>query len=145
MYTTRPFSYNPGPLIPGTEQYGNLVLGVPTYGFESTGLQWWNGPNENVGYVIAYTSVNMSGDPQQPTLIPNTLGNVQFWRTQIKTNESFVTLSNYVTEQTFTTPVEARDWLLANGYWTSWGANWVLSTGFWNDGGIWEDSNFWND
>lgn len=149
MTTTRPFSYNNDSLIPGTEQYGDLVLGYPTNGFESTGLVWWNGPDEDLGYVIAYTSVNMSGDPQQPTNVPNTfpntLGNVQFWRTEIKTNELFVTLANYVTGQTFTTPVQAKDWLLGNGYWTSWGSDWILNTGFWNDYGIWDDTDVWID
>jgi hypothetical protein len=49
----RPFAYNPsGETIPGTEQLGSLAIGWPTDGFESTNLDWWNGPNES-GYIIA--------------------------------------------------------------------------------------------
>lgn len=47
--------------------------------FESTGLQWWNGPDEDPGYVIAQTNVDGSGNPLQPTPIPGGLGNVGFF------------------------------------------------------------------
>jgi len=30
-----------------------LAVGYPTSGFDATGLQWWNGPDEELGYVIA--------------------------------------------------------------------------------------------
>ena len=42
MATARPFAYNPGATgaIPGTEQIGNLSIGVPLSGFSSTGLEW---------------------------------------------------------------------------------------------------------
>ena len=53
MATSRPFAYNPGTAIPGTTQIVNLAIGTPTNGFESTGLQWWNGPDEDLGYIIA--------------------------------------------------------------------------------------------
>ena len=53
MATSRPFAYNPGTAIPGTTQIGNLAVGTPTNGFGSTGLQWWNGPDEELGYIIA--------------------------------------------------------------------------------------------
>ena len=56
MATTRPFAYNTGGAIPGTIQVGNLAVGTPTNGFESTGEDWWNGPDEDLGYVIAKTS-----------------------------------------------------------------------------------------
>ena len=63
MATTRPFAYNTGSPISGTEQFGNLAVGLPDAGFESTGLDWWNGPDEDLGYVIAQQApVN-----QQPT------------------------------------------------------------------------------
>jgi len=50
---SRPFAYNPGAPIAGTTQIGNLAVGTPTDGFEATGLQWWNGPGEGSGYIIA--------------------------------------------------------------------------------------------
>lgn len=51
MSTTRPFSYNTGSPISGTTQVGNLAIGYPVSGF--TGMKWWNGPDESLGYVIA--------------------------------------------------------------------------------------------
>ena len=67
MSTSRPFAYNTGSAIPGTEQVGNLAIGYPTSGFESTGLQWWAGPDEDPGYVIAKpASLN-----SQPTPVPD--------------------------------------------------------------------------
>jgi hypothetical protein len=54
MSTSRPFAYNPtGGNIPGTEQIGDLAVGLPTSGFDSTSLEWWNGPEEESGYVVA--------------------------------------------------------------------------------------------
>lgn len=53
MATSRPFAYNIGGSISGTLQVGSLAIGTPTMGFESTGLEWWNGPDEDLGYVIA--------------------------------------------------------------------------------------------
>jgi hypothetical protein len=66
MSTSRPFAYNTGSTISGTIQVGNLAIGIPTSGFPSTGLQWWNGPDEDLGYVIAQ-SVPVRN---QPTPVP---------------------------------------------------------------------------
>ncbi len=52
MATTRPFAYNTGSPIAGTEQLGDLAIGIPTSGFIETGLEWWNGADEDLGYVI---------------------------------------------------------------------------------------------
>ena len=49
----RPFAYNTGAPIAGTTQVGDLAIGYPTAGFEATGLQWWQGPDESTGYVVA--------------------------------------------------------------------------------------------
>jgi hypothetical protein len=65
MSTTRPFSYNTGSTIPGTIQVGDLAVGYPTSGF--TGMEWWNGPDEDLGYVIAQPVPNDS----QPTPVPD--------------------------------------------------------------------------
>lgn len=65
MATARPFTYNPTLTpISGTEQVGDLAIGYPTSGFESTGLQWWNGPDEELGYVICKPVP--SGDQDTP-------------------------------------------------------------------------------
>jgi hypothetical protein len=69
MATARSFAYNPGATgpIPGTEQVGALAVGTPTAGFASTGLPWWNGPDEDLGYVIA---ASVPGNTQ-PTQVPD--------------------------------------------------------------------------
>ena len=67
MSTARPFAYNTGSAIDGTIQVGDLAVGFPTSGFSSTGLIWWNGPDEELGYVIAKSVPNNS----QPTPVPD--------------------------------------------------------------------------
>jgi hypothetical protein len=67
MATARPFAYNTGAGITGTDQVGSLAVGTPTYGFASTGLPWWNGPDEDLGYVIA---ASVPGNTQ-PTQVPD--------------------------------------------------------------------------
>jgi hypothetical protein len=52
MPTSRPFAFNEGSSIPGTQQIGDIAIGIPTAGFASTGLEWWNGPDEDLGYVV---------------------------------------------------------------------------------------------
>jgi hypothetical protein len=119
MSTTRPFAYNTGSTISGTEQVGNLAIGVPTSGFTSTGLQWWNGPDEDLGYVIAY--------PQSGGTQPTPTGGfayVQFWRTKTLTDQGFINLCNSVIKtQTFIDTTTAKNYLNTNGYWTSYVVN----------------------
>ena len=64
MATIRPFSYNTGSPIAGTIQVGDLAVGYPTTGY--TGMEWWNGPDEDLGYVIAQPVP----DDSQPTNVP---------------------------------------------------------------------------
>lgn len=64
-----------------------MEFGTPTNGFESTGIQWWNGPDEDLGYVIAYPQ---SGGTQ-PTPYGG-FGYVQFWRTKTITDQEFIVL-----------------------------------------------------
>jgi hypothetical protein len=57
MASARPFAYNTGSSIGGTEQVGDLAVGLPSG--ELTGLpSFWNGPDEELGYVIAYSQPN---------------------------------------------------------------------------------------
>ena len=59
MATNRPFAYNPAQTaISGCIQVGDLAVGSPSEGFASTGLTWWGGPDEDLGYVIAYSQPN---------------------------------------------------------------------------------------
>jgi len=116
MSTARPFSYNTGSTISGTIQIGNLAIGYPDVGFESTGLEWWNGPDEDLGYVIAQQVPNNS----QPTPVSGKTASVGFFRSETKTESSFINLTNSLFKQTFTTGDECKTYLNNNGYWTSW-------------------------
>jgi hypothetical protein len=69
MATTRPFAYNPSQSpIDGTEQLGDLAIGQSSqdYSVDPGGVDFWMGPDEDLGYVI--TIPVPSGD--QPTQIP---------------------------------------------------------------------------
>lgn len=117
MSTSRPFAYNTGSTINGTIQIGNLAIGIPTSGFPSTGLQWWNGPDEDLGYVIAQSVP----EGNQPTPFIGITASVGFFRSTILSESSFIEISQRVsTNQTFATGNAATTWLNANGYWTSW-------------------------
>ena len=121
MATARPFAYNPSLTpIDGTTQVGDLAVGVPTSGFTNS-PQFWNGPDEELGYVIA---VPVSGNTQ-PTPISGVTASLKFFRTSGFTDNSFINLSEYVsgkfsTPQTFTGATEASTWLTTNGFWNSY-------------------------
>ena len=69
MPTARPFAYNTGAPISGTTQVGDLAIGTPSNPTE--GLPpFWNGPNEELGYVIA---VPVSGNTQPTPVTTNRL------------------------------------------------------------------------
>ena len=117
MPTSRPFTYNTGSAIPGTDQVGDLAIGYPTSGFASTGLQWWAGPDEDLGYVI--------GKPVAGNNQPNPLGipaSVGFNRSSALTDPSFISIANAVAGPSgpFASAANAKTWLNANGYWTSY-------------------------
>ena len=123
MATARPFAYNPPGAtgITGTDQVGSLAVGTPTYGFSSTGLPWWNGPDEDLGYVIAQ-SVPLN---TQPTPVFGVLASVGFFRSSALTDPSFISLSNTIAGPSgggpFASGSAAKTWLNSNGYWTSYG------------------------
>jgi hypothetical protein len=119
--TTRPFAYNTGATIPGTDQIGDLAVNFPSGGFSGTGVDWWNGPNEYLGYVIAH----QVPDGTQPTQIPGVTAYLGFNRTKVKTDEAFVELAQYVANkyaipQTFYSASDASNWLTNNGFWNSY-------------------------
>jgi hypothetical protein len=116
MATARPFAYNTGSTINGTEQVGSLAVGTPTSGFSSTGLAWWNGADEDLGYVIA---TPVSGNTQ-PTPISGVTASVGFYRSTGLTDASFIELTNSVFNQTFTTANYSSYYLTTNGYWNSY-------------------------
>ena len=118
MATARPFAYNTGAGITGTVQFGFLAVGTPTAGFSSTGLEWWNGPDEDLGYVIAQS---VPGDTQ-PTPVPGVSASVGFFRSSALTDPSFISLSNTIAGPSgpFASGSAAKTWLNSNGYWTSY-------------------------
>jgi len=67
MAFARPFAYNPGTPIPGTEQVGSLAVGTPTSGITNN-PPFWNGSDEDLGYVIA---APVSGNTQPTTVTTN--------------------------------------------------------------------------
>jgi hypothetical protein len=98
MATARPFAYNSGSLIPGTEQVGDLSIGYPISGFTNN-PQYWNGPNEELGYVIARA---VSGNTQ-PTPLSGVTASVGFFRTAGFNDSSFIQLSEYISRK-YSTP-----------------------------------------
>jgi hypothetical protein len=119
MATSRPFAYNPTLItIDVSEQYETLSVGFQgqPYGESPSGLKWWEGPDEDLGYCIG-TSLPTGG-----ILAPDGIyGDVTFWRTQTFSDPQFITLANRITGQNFGSSAEAVTWLNDNGYWTSYG------------------------
>jgi len=122
MSTARPFAYNLGAQISGTTQLGNLAIGVlnEQYTLNYGGVRWWNGPDEDLGYVIA---VPVSGNTQ-PTPNSGETASVGFYRSKFLTNPSFLEISDYLariqSEPPFATTNDAYIWLTNQGYWTSY-------------------------
>jgi hypothetical protein len=127
MATARPFAYNTGAVITGTEQVGGLAVGTPTDGFASTGLQWWNGPDEDPGYVIAQSVPSNT----QPTPVSGVSASVGFFRSDALTDGSFIGLADIIAGPSgggpFASGTDAKTWLNNNGYWTSYSS--VVTTG----------------
>jgi hypothetical protein len=124
MATSRPFSYNTGSLIPGTTQSGNIAVGYPTAGFAATGLNWWNGPDEDLGYVIAIDRpLNNQPTPDGKS------SSVGFWRSSALTDNSFISLAQSISKtQSFATTNDAKTWVNNSGYWTSYTKAFLLDT-----------------
>jgi hypothetical protein len=117
MPTTRPFAYNTGSLLSGTTQVGNLAIGTTRTDYGTTGgIIWWNGPDEDLGYIIAQP---VSGNTQ-PTPVSGVTASIGFFRSTILNDASFIEISNRITNQGFTGATQASSWLTTNGYWNSY-------------------------
>lgn len=115
MPTIRTFAYNSGAAISGTAQFGSIAAGgtASDYG---NGLTWWRGPDESLGYIICHTSGDRTAS-QGGYVVPSpTIG---FFGSE-KTDPSFISLCNTISNQSFGNTVAARTWLTTNGYWTSY-------------------------
>ncbi len=111
MSTSRPFTYNPSPnpLISGTTQVGDIAIGVNPnldYFGGAGGVQWWQGPDEELGYIVA--------KPISPLTQPNPLNipaGVAFGRS-LFTEQSFIDLAESLSSgTTFATGNDASTWL----------------------------------
>lgn len=124
MPTIRPFCYNPTQVpISGMEQVGDIAAGTSSVVIDPS-KQWWNGPNEDLGYIIAY--VDATGDhangPER-VLNVNFVCHIGFKRSLTKTEADFVTLAKKVLNtNAISSGDDAKIQLNAAGYWTSWGA-----------------------
>lgn len=118
MATSRPFAYNTGSLLSGTTQVGDLAIATGRTDYGTTGgIRWWNGPDEDLGYVIAQP---VSGNTQ-PTPVSGVTASVGFFRSTTLNEASFIEISNRLTNQGFTGGTQASTWLTTNGYWNSYG------------------------
>jgi len=114
------FAYNTGSLISGTTQVGDIAVSEINVEYSNNygGLQWWGGPDETNGYVIAHTdpSGSHNGEPSTPAYLG-------FWRSNGLTDQSFLELCNSIPPRIgyppFTNTLDASAWLYNNGYWTS--------------------------
>jgi len=116
----RAFAYNPSEFpISGVDLYGELAVQNLDLDFSSSpgGIDWWMGPDEDGGYVIA--GIVPSGD--YPTPLGN-VGTVQFWKTATLNDIEFISLAQNITGQTFTSSANAKTWLESNSYWTNYSA-----------------------
>ena len=122
MATTKPFAYNIGPLISGTTQVGDLAIGYASVDYSANygGVEWWMGPDEDLGHVIAYPVA--SGN--HPTQVSGVTSYVGFYGTKNMSNplneSTFLDLTNTVFNQNFITSNDASSWLTTNGFWNSW-------------------------
>ena len=127
--STTPVAYNPSrnPIF-GSEQIIDLAVGTTEqdYSQEPGGVRWWMSPDQSDGYVIA-EKVSSGDQPTAPGINPPG-STVAFWKTDAKTSSDFLALAQFIsrragTPPSFSTADDAKTWLNANGYWTSWGNN----------------------
>jgi len=118
MATTRTFAYNVGATVSGTQKMGSIAIGRPTSGFFATGLTWRGGPDEDLGYIIAYTATppRTAGG----NTISISVNDIGYKRSIAKTDQSFINLANQIGATSFASAIAAKTWLNTNGYWTNW-------------------------
>lgn len=117
MATAIPIAYNPSrTFISGTQQVGLFATGFPTSGFTGS-PKWWNSPDLEPGYVVG---IPVSGNTQ-PTPISGVTASLGFYRSSALTETAFVSLSNFLTGQSFGDGNDASIYMEETlGYYTSW-------------------------
>ena len=133
MATARLFCYNPSPnpAISGTEQIGDIAAVVGVVNPDAT-LEWWNGPNEDPGYIIAYSDPSGNRpNSSERILSVNYTCHIGFFRTPVKTSQSFIDLTQIVTgNYSLTSATQSKEYLNNNGYWTSYTDSFVTDSLF---------------
>ena len=120
---SRLYGYNSGAPVSGASQSGNLAISNDSRGGGS--VQWFNGPNEDLGYVIGYPDTSGSRKVRGVTISGGAVG---FMRTSNKTDAEFLSIANLLTNQGFVTASVAANWLNTNGYYTSYSVSSDLGT-----------------
>ena len=133
MATARLFCYNPSPnpAISGTEQIGDIAAVVGVVNPDAT-LEWWNGPDEDPGYIIAYSDPSGNRpNSSERILSVNYTCHIGFFRTPVKTSQSFIDLTQIVTgNYSLTSATQSKEYLNNNGYWTSYTDSFVTDSLF---------------
>jgi len=119
----RAFAYRPGdpPMTPfiGTEQIGNLAINIliyNPYGIHYEGLDWYAGPDESSRWIIVTTSLSKTG-------------NLLFYGTENRTDQSLINLINKLSISNLTTIEQALEWIANNNYWTNYYSP-IISAGY---------------
>jgi len=120
MARTRAFALNQGPTMSGYKQIGNIAISNVSQSGLTSSVKWWNGPDENLGYVIC--GDNLAAN--QPTPEGGT-ASIQFWRSAASTTASYISLAQYISRlegspQSFDFATQATTWLNSVGYWSSY-------------------------
>jgi hypothetical protein len=128
MANTRPFAYNTGSSISGSNQIGDLAYGTlnpvnggPNYDYNPGGVKWWMGPDEDGRYIIAKDVPAMNHPTQTPE---GDIGSVRFWGTDTQSDTEFLYWFNRLPGRSGMTPISdpsaAYTWLNDNGYFTNY-------------------------
>lgn len=118
MSTSRAFAYNSSEVIPtGATQFGNLAIQSAGWTSGCGGLKWYNGPDEDLGYVIGYVWQYPKTAASGTEIISGT--SVGFRRTATFSESTFLSTVFNLTSQSFQTASNAKTYLNNNGYWTS--------------------------
>lgn len=118
MANSRAFAYNPSLTPPpGATQFGHICVESTGFQYQTGGLEWFNGPDENLGYIICHESPPKTAGSNSIIISGTTVG---FWRSATKTELSFLDMVSFTTGQVFATGSDARSWLHNNGYFTSY-------------------------
>jgi len=119
MPTSRAFAYNPSEVVPtGATQFGNLAVQSTGWTAGCGGLQWFNGPDEDLGYAIGYPYGGPKTSGSVSQVISGT--SVGFRRTATFSDAAFLSSVLNLTGQSFLTASNALTYLNSNGYWTSY-------------------------